>query len=481
MKVSFIHPRVTNASVPPMGLLMLGSVLRQKGYSVSIFDPRHGSNDWLKDFEKSDPKLIGITILTPQIQRAADVLKQIRRRMPGIPVIIGGVHCTALPEISLRALEADFVAVGEGEGIMTALCRCVSGEIPLSEVPGIGYLEKGEFKLNAPPEPVKYLDELPFPDWDLVNPYDYIRAPGFIRGAVHKRPYPILTSRGCPYSCIFCSTHIVFGNKLRKRSVEHVMNEIESAVEKFDIDALWFMDDHFMKPRDWLFDFCDRLKRNFPHLKWGCQGHVNSADSDILQAMKNAGCEQIEFGVESGSRRVLKIMKKGIVPDRALEVFENARQIGVRTLANFIIGLPGEREEDLQATMRLAKRIRASFTVATFATPLPGSELYTIALRQGLINERQAFDEKWIIKEANEPSVVMTLNKQKLIRYRARFDNMFFLKNHINYIRNPQILKKVFQSILRRPKPVLKGALRAVKTGRLAHIPESIWENLNLD
>jgi radical SAM superfamily enzyme YgiQ (UPF0313 family) len=265
------------------------------------------------------------------------------------------------------------------------------------------------------------------------------------------------------------------------RSPANVMREVGWLADNYRIDGFWLLDDTLLEQPDWTLEFCRQLHAAGYGLSWGCQAHVLRIRDDLLRSMKAAGCVQVEFGVESGSPRILKRLRKGTTPDQIVHAFQSVRAAGMRTLANFMIGNPGETLEDLELTFRLAKRIKPDHVVATFTTPLPGSALYDDALQQGVVSPDENFSEGWLIRQTENPAVRLSraLSAHDMKRFRSRLDNHFWLVNHGAYLKRPEFLAGILAAMAKRPRPYLSGLAAALRTRRLGHFIETVWDEYN--
>ena len=255
------------------------------------------------------------------------------------------------------------------------------------------------------------------------------------------------------------------------------MNEVHELIDRYRIDGLWFLDDTLMENPEWLMALCDGLRST--GLPWGCQAHVRRADEALFTYMRDSGCLQIEFGVESGSPKILQRLRKGSDPDDARRAFAICRRLGIRTLANFMIGSPDETVEDTEITLSLAKELRPNHVIVTFTTPLPGSALYEEALKIGWIPPHPNFSEPWMIRQTENPAVTCSLDAETMKEIRSSFDNYFFWSNIRSYLFHPRFILDIFLDILRNPKQYFPGFKCAFRTGRLSHYVETIWESYN--
>ncbi|MBN1879358.1 B12-binding domain-containing radical SAM protein [bacterium] len=477
MRVTLIRPRTGNTPDPPLGLMILSACARQAGHTVQIIDPNADDMTFIREIEQFNPDIVGYSILTTQVSRTRSIHEQVRTHLPGIPAVAGGIHPTALPEWTLRNLGMDYVVRGEGERTFIALLAALeSGSDPAGQ-PGLGTLRSNLF-IDGPPAPfITDLDTVPLPDRESVDFNRYLRPPGNIRGTYLRRATSIITSRGCPFGCTFCSSHGVFGRTVRRRSVGHVMREIRGLIDRYQIDGLWFLDDTLLESPDWLQALCAGMKET--GLPWACQAHVRRADETMFRIMKDAGCRQLEFGVESGSPAVLRRLKKGSTPDDVRRAFAICRTVGLRTLANFMIGVPGETEADADLSFRLAREIKPDHVVVTFVTPLPGSELFDESLEKGWLPSIPDFSNDWIIRQTENPAVALTMDQNTLKRIRKRFDNTFLWANIREYFLYPEFILDILRHMLMHPRRYWSGIRRVIRTGRLLHIVETVWEEYN--
>ncbi len=477
MRITLIRPRTGNTPDPPQGLLIIATCAREAGHEIQILDPNPddtGVMDQIADFA---PDLIGYSVLTTQVSRTLELQKQVRKQWPDMVTVAGGIHPTALPEWTLRNLHMDYVVIGEGEiTFMEFLTALKTGADPVT-LPGMAAIRDDTFVAGSRRPMIPDLDTISIPDHSLIDFTRYLRPPGNIRGKFLRRATSIITSRGCPFGCIFCSSHDLFGRKVRRRSIPHIMKEIDQLITDYRVDGLWFLDDTLLEDPDWLLALCGELKKT--GLPWGCQAHVRRADETLFRAMRDAGCAQLEFGVESGSERVLQRLRKGSTPDDARRAFALCRKLGIRTLANFMIGIPDETEEDAEKSLRLAREIRPNHVVVTFTTPLPGSDLYREALEKEWIKETPDFSSDWIIRQTENPAVSLTMDPETMKTIRKKFDNAFFWTNIREYFLYPRFVLEIAMHILTHPRQYLPGFKQAIRTGRLSHLVETVWEEYN--
>ena len=463
MKIALVNPRVESysSSLPPLGLLYVAAVLEKEGFDVKIFDMHPRDTRDLDKIISFSPEIVGVSILTAYVTRAKKILFNLKKHLGKAYFVIGGVHPTALPEQSIDFFEADCIVVGEGEETMKHLCHTIQQGTSLDKVEGILYRNAlGELKRTENRKLIGNLDTIPFPGRHLIEFEKYLFPPGVIRGYWSENCTSVMTSRGCPYQCIWCGSQIIFGRKVRRRSAGNVIQEIELLKRKYKVDTIWFIDDTFTTSKKWVTDFCNQLIMEKIDLKWGCQAHVETVDKEMMVLMKNAGLVQLDFGVESGSDKVLRILKKHSDEKKIKKAFNMAKKVGIRTMATFMFGNPGENKEDIEKTFKLAKRIKPNFVSSYFLTPFPGTELMQMAGKN-----------HWLICNnydlgglKKEPMMTINFSPKHLIRIRARFQRQFVLTNFFSVLKNFHYMKNAISLVLRYPKGILIGTKAFLKT-----------------
>lgn len=463
MRIALVNPRVESlgSMIPPLGLLWIGGVLERDGHEVKIFDIYPYDDNDLPSLAAYRADVVGMTVLTDYWDRAVQVAEFIRREMPDSRFVIGGVHVTMLPGEAIRGLGAMVGVIGEGEYTMRALCRHFAAGTDWRGEDGIAYLDDGgELHRTANRGFIANLDELPFPARHLLNFENYLIPPGIVRGYWSERSTVAMTSRGCPFQCIWCGSQCTFGRGVRRRTVDNVMLEVKELVERYRLDTLYFIDDTFTLNRDWVRQFCERLMADGYRIAWGCQAHVETVEEDMLRLMKKAGLVQLDMGVESGSDRVLKALKKHSNADAVRRAFAIARKVGVRTMASFVLGSPEETWEDIEDTFKLAKEIRPNYASAYFLTPYPGTELMSMAKTHG-----------WLASEDHNrgglrkgPMMRINFTEKELFQIRARFQKMFVWRNVLSVAFSPQYFSRSIWMLLRYPVGFAMGIARFLKT-----------------
>jgi anaerobic magnesium-protoporphyrin IX monomethyl ester cyclase len=443
MKIALLHARISHNAVPPIGLLSMATVLRDAGYRARVWDPLPGSEPAPPGLVDWKPRIVGVSFLTAQFLRARAQLVALRRALPDALLVIGGPHVSALPESSLRALGADLAVVGEGELTLRALCEAVAAGRDPAGLPGTVLVRDGTLLRGASGPHVADLDSLPTPDRGLLEgSFDwYLAPPGVLRGLFREGTTTLIASRGCPHHCAFCASHVVGGRRPRRRSVSLVLDELRWLQRRYGLRGAWFLDDDLAGDAAWMGELCEAIGPT--GLEWSCQARLDRLEPTLLRAMRTAGCRQIEVGVESGSDRVLQRLSKrqsaAAVEARMVQV----KAAGIRLMANFMIGCPGETEADRQATLALARRVRPHFVEFNVCMPYPGSELYEQAVAQGLLDrDAEDFDQEWSEHFTTRPVLATGIEPGALLAARATMQNRFLLRNYapiaLGFLRAPR-------------------------------------------
>jgi radical SAM superfamily enzyme YgiQ (UPF0313 family) len=382
MKVLLIRPDFTDPRYAlknfglrhlPLGLLYLATVLKARGHEPVIFDESVEDGGGEAAIERTRPDLVGITVPTPLAGRAAGIASHAKEK--GFRVVIGGPHVSAFPRSVLDVIPADIAVAGEGEDTLPEIADGVA----LEEIRGIAYRSGDQVLETASRDLQMNLDSIPIPDRSLVNLELY-------RGDVEygiplergERIFRLIASRGCKFECTFCARHTTFGRIPRFRSAGNVLEEIGLCIRQYGARKLIFMDDTFTADEAFVQELCEGIMREKMDVRWGCITRVD-VPASLMELMRKAGCILLEMGVESGSERVLKSIKKGISVPQAVKAFKTAHALGIKTKVFFIVGFPGETEEDLEESIKAAKAIGADYLWAAMYTPLPGSDLYEAA------------------------------------------------------------------------------------------------------
>lgn len=430
------------STLPHLGLLMLGSVLRKSGHRVRIIDSTAqiiGDKETLEEIKKFQPDIVGFTGVTPSILKAVKMASMVKELYPSIPILIGGPHFTAIPEKTLMDYPVfNYGVVGEGEITIVELVDALASNRKPSNVPGVAYRENGRIRFNPPRPPIMNLDSLPFPAWELLDDFPSKYHPALFK---YKRlpSTHIVSSRGCPHKCIFCDTS-VFSRRVRFHSPEYMLEMVNFLVKHYKIKEVVFEDDQFLVKQERVAEICEGFLNAKFDIAWSCSGRVDSVnDLALLKLMKGSGCWQINYGIESANQKILDFAKKAITIEQVEKAVSLTRKAGILAKGYFIFGLPFETEKTMKNSIRFAKQIPLADVSVFMLTPFPGSRMYDIAEQYGTIEND--FDKMNVL---NVVFVPKGLSKEKLLYFQRRFMKEFYLRPRIlaNYIKrlvsNPQ-------------------------------------------
>lgn len=360
----------------PMGLLSIGTYLKNAGHNVRILDFAINRFNLKKELELFRPDICGVSVRSPKSVRfAIDISKRIKKYNSGLPVVWGGPFCNNVPlNVLFNESYIDIVSFGEGELTWLELAEYAGGMKKLDEIKGIAFRNGCGIEKTAEREFIDLENILPV-DWSLVEVPKYFQ---YLFGC-EKLLY-LYYSKGCPAKCTFCYNHDFHRSCYRKKTLELFMSELKELVEKYGLDGFYLSDELSFPDKNELYEFCDALTETGYNLKWGSQTRIGNLKKEDLEYMYKNGCRWMDFGIESGSPEMLKKINKNIPYDLIVPTFDWCSEIGIFSMANFILGFPGETEQDLQMSVNLAKQIKAStvtfgFYCFNYSSPM-GRELY---------------------------------------------------------------------------------------------------------
>ncbi|PYB69059.1 B12-binding domain-containing radical SAM protein [Thermoplasma sp. Kam2015] len=388
MKILLLSPptdsvikSVIGTTGPPLGLAYLASVARDQGEEVKIIDSiamEYSHGDVKNQIKTYDPDFIGITSTTSMIPDVYNIARFAKMHNNEVKIAVGGPHVTFTPDITLEeSPDIDYVVIGEGELIFSNLLQHLEGKKDIKKIKGIAYRSSEKIVITPPEDLIKDIDTIPMPAIDLLPMDRYM--------AGKKRFGTIMTSRGCPYNCIFCSSSLQFGKKWRAHSTERVMAELRRLVNDYGLHEIEFLDDTFTLNMKRASEIAQKIKEEKLDIHWSASARVNLFNSEIARAMKEAGAHTIYFGIESGNQKTLDFIGKGITLQQAVDSVRKGNEAGLNTLGSFIIGFPDDTREDVRNTIRFAKKVRVLLAQFTIATPYPGTRLWHLAKTRGII------------------------------------------------------------------------------------------------
>ncbi|HEX8339771.1 MAG TPA: radical SAM protein [Tepidisphaeraceae bacterium] len=368
---------ITNRS-PSLGLLHLAAQVRLHGYEPQIIESDILDLDADEVADRvlvERPAYVGITLFTVGVFQSVKIARRIKAHAPHIKIIVGGPHISSMGVETLeRFPEFDVAVNGEGERVLVELLQACESGAPLSSIGGLLYRDNGAILTTEKPQTTNVLDDLPFPAWDLLPQF-----PHAYKLAVYDYPRgPVATiaaSRGCPFHCKFCDTS-TFGASVRYYTPAKMVEMMRHLNETYGVRHILFVDDLFLASRLRATDFCHRLIESGLKMTWSCAARVDTVRPDLLKLMRQAGCWQISFGLESGSDELLRAMDKHAAIEKSEQAVKWTHDAGIRVKGLFMLGYPGETRETIELTKAFVKRIPMTIMNLTKFTPYPGSPVY---------------------------------------------------------------------------------------------------------
>ena len=480
MKIVLVNMRTSYIMSIPFGITYLGAVLRENSHEIRLFDvyPDDNIYEIAEELVSSfQPDLVGFSVMTTNFYKAKDFASLLKKRFPDAKFCAGGIHPTVRPKETIEKMNLDFVVIGEGEKVLTKICNDFKNNQMLHNIKGVAFKEGDKFYINEGLDIVEDLDTLPFPARELLPVSRYLVPPGYIRSHFLNRVLSVYTSRGCPARCTFCNSSSIFHRSVRRRSFGNVIKEIEYLVDRYNIDGLYFHDETFTVKPEWVRNICMELKHL--GLRWGCQTRVNLVNDELLEVMKDAGCLQIDFGIESASGRVLKSIKKAQTPEQIKKALDLTKKYGIKSFASFMVGLPGETEEDLIENINFLKKTKPDFTYFNLFTPFPGTEAAEIAIKEGKLSEDYFSRDYDMLLETKPLVNLSTMSTETVIRYHSKLRNMVFLKNYLGVltINNMKVIVEAVFVFLLSPSVMFKSVLELMKTKNIEKFVFSLFSN----
>ena len=391
---------------PPLGLAYIAAVLEQKRYSIQIIDcVVEGFNtettfngtviygmpiaDLIDIIGEYKPNVVGISCMFSTLDSIVKKLSEnIKKKFPEIIIVLGGTHATVMAEQLIRKPFIDYIVRGEGEYSFQELIEHLEKKRQIETVSNLTWLDNGEIRCT-PQKFIQDIDKLPFPARHLLNMEGYIKI-GHMQGLTRKgvRATTLITSRGCPAKCIFCSIHAVWGNKFRAHSQEYTLNEMQHLRKKYRIEHLLFQDDNLTLDKtraEAIFKGMINRKLNF---SWTAPNGIAvwALNDSLLALIRDSGCYRLTLGVESGDPATLrKIIRKPLRLNKVGQIVKTCSKLKIHTTAFFVIGLPGETMQSMKRSMRYAENLNVGSLCISIATPYPGTPLYEICKREGYL------------------------------------------------------------------------------------------------
>jgi anaerobic magnesium-protoporphyrin IX monomethyl ester cyclase len=394
MKILLVEPnskftirKVLGVSGPPLGLALIASYIRRYGegrHEVRLVDAltlNYTHQDFRDLVRKFRPDVVGISaISTSAIHDVYEYAKLAKKVNPGITTVVGGHHVSFTARESMgECRHIDVIVYGEAEDTFLDLMNTLDGGRSLENVPGIFYRNRGRVMGNPPRPLIENLDSIPVPAYDQL-PMSLYRMGRY-------RYVAIITSRGCPFGCIFCSSSRLMGKRYRERSAGSIMKELRILKNVYGVSHVEIIDDMFVLNTERVRELHDMIKKDNLRIHWSCSSRVDiiARNPDVLKYLKESGCHTIYVGAESGSQKSLDTIKKGITLEQTRKAVGLIKRSGMGVFASFVIGIPGETREDIEKTIDFAIELDPEWVQFTICTPYPGTPLYDYARDNDLL------------------------------------------------------------------------------------------------
>lgn len=441
MRVLLINPSLLQAEIghyskrlekgrgvyPSLGLCYVASSLKKKGHQVSIVDWDTEPNPLETVREKIgglNPQVVGFYTMTWTFRQVNEIVRRIREWKPDVKFVAGGPNVSSFPKHTLELGEFDYAVQGEGEETVTELMNHLEGGISCKDIKGLIWRDNGSIVQNAPRSLNNDLDGVAFPAWELLHPERYHDV--FAQKSIFAT---LVGTRGCPWSCTFCDRKNRMGSLWRTRSPQNIAQEMKWLNLQSGVSEFMFFDDNFVIDKKWIREVCEEIKRNDLDILWECRARVDMVDKPVLQAMKEAGCYRIRYGMEAGDDNILRVLKKGITVEQIKECSRITKEVGIEIFAYFMMGSPYETPETLKKTLNLAMEIDADFTIFSKTILIVGSELFDWGVKEGYISK-----DYWVDylqgKETNPAPALSTkeLPEHFVDEYISYANKMFYLR-----------------------------------------------------
>lgn len=452
LKILLMKPySETDELIPPFGLGYLATAIR-KNHDVQILDgikEKTTTEKFKEIIKKGGFDVIGIQVFTCHLAQTKKYIKAIKEINQKIKIILGGPHPSSEPYNIFKYFpDIDWAFRGEAEEGLPMLLDFIAQtndgvalnnhEAEFQKIPGLIWRNTADETIVNHPSFEENLDKFGMPSWDLLQPDTYPMSP---HGAFFKNyPIaPIIITRGCPYGCTYCAGSIISGRKIRKRSADNAIQEIKLLSENYNIKEIHIEDDNFTFCRDLVEEFCRKLKENQLNISWACPNGIrlDTLTKDLLLLMKDSGLYSVSVGIESGSNKILKDMKKRLTIEIIKEKLNLIKEVGLESIGFFIIGYPAETKKDILQTLAFSRELplkRANFSIFK---PFPGTEITNYLIEKGELDFSKADWTKFILSDAVYAPSGITINELKGLRHQALI--RFYLR--------PKILFKMLGEI----------------------------------
>jgi len=475
-KILLVYPGFIVREVP-LNLLYISAVLKQAGYDTRVFELtrylRRSSiinplKRILRDFSELldyyQPDLVGFSVMTVGYNLTKELAYVVKNK--GLKVLFGGIHPTIMPEQTINESFVDFICVGEGEiSSVNLLNKYFAGE-DYTHIKGVWAKDKnGKIYQNDIEGLIADLDSIPFPDRDALDPHYYNAE---LTGA------NVFTSRGCPYPCSFCQNKFLLnlykekGAFIRYRSIENIFDELELIISKYGAKSFYFSDEIFTLNKKRVLDFLNSYRLRFTNMPFMCQTRVDCVDKEIMEALKEAGCHQINIAIESGNEYIRnKVLNKKTSDEQIRTAFRLARKYDIKTQSFNMIGIPGETKDNIFETVSINKEVRPDRVLCTIFMPFGGTELGEECLEKGKVivdvKDASIYYSQATIKHES-------LSSRQLIGYQGFFDWYITLPRRLYFL--VDFLRLIYQ-VLVSPMPYKNSFLNYFREKTIEFVYQS--------
>ena len=472
MNVLFLSPPLKEKMFPSLGIAYLASILNENGHDAMLNDGNNSSfSDLLSYVNKIKPDIVGITMNTTNRFEALKLSKEIKDKFK-LPIMLGGPHPTLLSDQILKNYPfVDYIIRNEGEYSTLELINSLSKSGDLKKIKGLSYRQGSNIMHNERAEIIPDLDKLPFPEYKFFDLMSYAKQVEYPR-ELDKYPHgSIISSRGCPYQCTFCSSSSFWGHKIRFRSAKNVVDEIEHLYNNYNIRFIMYNDDNFTSDRERAIQICKMIidKGLHKNMMWQCRAEVNLMNKELVSWMKKAGCNMIEFGVEDATPEGIKAFKKSHTQQQVRDAFKLMKEFDIKTKSYFIVGGPHETKKNIELKKQFIQELDPTVTTASILLAYPGTEIYEDGKKNGLWDD-SVWLNKCVGKKFHNHTPIYTgpnLNYSELMEASAEINHWWGRKTGQQYsIRDnikvafDMVKEREFYKIYSMSKGVLKNMFK---------------------
>ncbi len=428
-------------SLPPLGLLYLAAVLRKAGHEVQVCDgSMQDYATMMRRIREFKPDFLGFSTMAFLWHQTKQMIKNIKTEFPNMTIALGGNHSTIYKKRCLKECpEADLIMFGECEITAVEVVNALANKKSLAGIKGIVYRKGKTFVQTEERPQIKDLDSLPFPARDLIDITDYTPA---MEQYKRKPVTNVMTSRGCPFQCSFCTSR---NTGMRLRSPANVLVELKELVEKYGVKEVAFWDDTFTLNQARIRELCQLIKDNHLNIIWSAHSRANTLTLETAQAMKDAGCWKIFFGIESLVQKNLDTIKKGITVQQAFDAIKITKQVGIESECSFMFGIPGETYEEAITTINLIKKLNPNYAKFFQHTFFEGQEREELEKVGTLIT-----DDLENVTGNTVTFVPYSMTREQLeslvpLAYRSFYLRPRYMLNYLKRMRSPEDIKRAYR------------------------------------